>query len=66
MRTKLKTAKGIKRRFKITRRGKVIATRSGRRHLMGSKSRKRKRQMRRPLTVSEGIAKQIRALAPYR
>ncbi len=40
-----KTKKSVAKRFKITGTGKVMASQSGRRHLAGSKNRKRKRHL---------------------
>jgi large subunit ribosomal protein L35 len=40
-----KTKKSVAKRFKITGTGKVLASQSGRRHLAGSKNRKRKRHL---------------------
>ena len=40
-----KTKKAVAKRFKVTGTGKVLASQSGRRHLAGSKNRKRKRHL---------------------
>lgn len=45
---KMKTHKGIKKRVKITAKGKVIHKRANAGHLMSGKSGKRCRAMRRP------------------
>ena len=48
--TKMKTKKGIKKRFKVTGTKKLKRTRPGRRHLLSKKPSKRKRKLRkRPL-----------------
>jgi large subunit ribosomal protein L35 len=62
---KMKTVKGVKERFKVTGRGKLMGYRAGRRHLMGSKRSKVKRQMRKWLPLSPGDEKRVRALIPY-
>jgi len=62
---KLKTHKGTKARFKITGRGKVVAMRSGKRHLNFKKSGGRIRQGRTDLVISEADTKRIKALLPY-
>lgn len=62
---KLKTVKGVKERFKITGTGKVVARRAGKRHLMGAKPAKTKRQLRRAQTLSDVEARKIRQLVPY-
>lgn len=40
-----KTKKAVAKRFKVTATGKVITQQAGRRHLAGSKNRKRKRHL---------------------
>jgi len=54
---KMKTHKGIRKRMKRTRRGKVTRRRANRGHLMSGKSSKRKRQLRRKATVDKGQVK---------
>jgi large subunit ribosomal protein L35 len=41
----IKTKKSVAKRFKITARGKVMRMRSGKRHLLASKSPKRRRSL---------------------
>ena len=43
---KQKTRKGVTKRVRITSTGKIVRGRAGRRHLLSSKTRKRKRQLR--------------------
>ena len=62
---KIKTVKGVKARFKVTGTGKLVGRRAGRRHLLGGKRAKTKRQLRRPQTLSERDTRKIRALVPY-
>jgi len=62
---KLKTVKGAKKRFKLTKSGKVKCRRSGKGHLLTVKSRKRKRMLRRPGVLPEPEAKRIKKLLPY-
>ena len=62
---KMKTAKGVTSRFKVTARGKVIGFRAGRRHLLGTKRAKTKRQMRRRRVISKLETARLRALMPY-
>ena len=62
---KLKTVKGVKARLKVTGRGKLLGFRPGRRHLLGGKRSKIKRQLRRPQTVSRAEERTIRSLMPY-
>jgi large subunit ribosomal protein L35 len=49
---KLKTHKGMKKRFKITATGKVLHKRCGSSHLMSHKSGKRVRRMRKATALS--------------
>ncbi len=62
---KLKTNKSAAKRFKITKSGKIKTHKAGRRHILGKKTRKRKRQLRRPGYLSGGDAKKMRRLMPY-
>lgn len=62
---KLKSHKGTRARVKITGRGKVMAMRSGKRHLNYKKSGKRIRQGRTRLVIAEPEAKRIKVLLPY-
>ena len=62
---KLKTVKGVKERFKVTGTGKLLARRAGKRHLLGSRRRKTKRQLRRPIVLAAVDAKKLRSLIPY-
>ena len=62
---KLKTVKGVKDRFRVTRTGKVLAFRPGRRHLLSGKRAKIKRHLRNPAVASERDAWKIRSLLPY-
>ena len=61
----LKTVKGVKARFRITRTGKVLGFRAGRRHLLGGKRSKIKRHLRRPSRLSSVETRKIRPLIPY-
>jgi large subunit ribosomal protein L35 len=62
---KLKSRKGIAKRFKITKQGKIKRQKAGRGHLLTHKSRKRKRMLRKQALVSKAEAKTIRMLLPY-
>ncbi|MGQ9510470.1 MAG: 50S ribosomal protein L35 [Thermaceae bacterium] len=59
---KMKTHKGAKKRVKVTASGKVVAMKTGKRHLNWHKSGKTIRQKGRKLTLAEPDAKRIRAL----
>jgi large subunit ribosomal protein L35 len=54
---KMKSHKGIRKRMKRTRRGKIMRRRANRGHLMSGKRSKRKRQLRRKATVDKGQVK---------
>lgn len=62
---KIKTVKGVKARFKITGTGRLVARKAGRRHLLGSKRAKTKRQMRKARLLSPADERKIKALMPY-
>ena len=59
---KMKTHKGLKKRVRVTRTGKVMRGRSGRRHLMRGVSARKRRHLRRKDTVQKTIAKMYRRL----
>ena len=62
---KLKTVKGVKWRVKVTGRGRVVAHRSGRRHLLSGKRAKIKRQMRRQRVIAPADERKVLTLLPY-
>ena len=62
---KLKTKSGVKKRFKITAKGKVKAAQVGKRHGMIKRSPKQIRQLRGTTTVSDANAKMVKGWAPY-
>ncbi|MBI4436740.1 MAG: 50S ribosomal protein L35 [Candidatus Omnitrophica bacterium] len=62
---KLKTRKAVAKRIRMTKRGKLKRFRVGTSHLLGHKSSKRKRQLRRSAFVSAADRKVIIKLLPY-
>ena len=62
---KIKTRKGIAKRFRITGRGKIMYTRAGRRHLLTGKSRKRMRKLGKPDQLSSADERKIKSGLPY-
>ncbi len=62
---KLKTHKGAAKRFKFTASGKVIRGHAFARHILTSKSRKRKRRLDKTTTVSTADIRHVRAMLPY-
>jgi large subunit ribosomal protein L35 len=59
---KPKSHKGIRKRMKLTRRGKVLRSRPNRGHLMSTKSGQRRRRLRRKATVHKTQVKTYRRL----
>ena len=57
---KMKTHKGLKARVRVTKSGKILHRRSGKSHLMGGKSGKRVRQLRRKAQVSPGDCRTLK------
>ena len=62
---KLKTMKGVKGRFKVTGRGKVVGYKSGRRHLLSHKRAKTKRGLRKQRVLAPADQRKVLALMPY-
>jgi large subunit ribosomal protein L35 len=60
-----KTKKAVVKRFKITGTGKVMASQSGRRHLAGSKNRKRKRHLAKMKQTDVTDTYRIKANLPF-
>jgi large subunit ribosomal protein L35 len=62
---KLKTKKKTAKRFRITKNGKVLSKKPGRRHLLADKAKKSKRQMRTNKEITGGMSLNIKAQLPY-
>ncbi|MBI1983757.1 MAG: 50S ribosomal protein L35 [Acidobacteria bacterium] len=62
---KLKTHKGAAKRFKVTAGGKIIRGHAFARHILTSKSSKRKRKLGQTTTVSAADVRHVRAMLPY-
>ena len=62
---KMKTKRGAAKRFKVTGSGKVKRGRAYRRHLLTTKSRKRKRQLRHGALVAPSDEKAVKRLLRY-
>ena len=60
-----KTRKAVRKRFKITARGKVLRTQSSRRHLLGLKRAKRKRQLGKTLVLDKTDVARVKANLPF-
>lgn len=63
---KLKTRKGVAKRFKITKKGKVKSAKAFGGHLLTGKSRKRKRSLSKKAILGKTEARKIKAMLPYR
>ncbi len=59
---KMKTKSGAKKRFKMTGSGQIKREKAYQAHIMTSKSKKRKRNLRQSTLVSSANAKNIRIL----
>jgi large subunit ribosomal protein L35 len=59
---KQKTHSGAKKRFRVTKQGKVIHQRMGMNHILEKKSSSRKRRLRQEAALSGGDAKKIKRL----
>ncbi len=59
---KLKSKKGVRKRIRISKQGKVQFKPSGKGHLLTTKSRKRKRRLRTGVTLEGAMAKKLRKL----
>ena len=62
---KIKTHSGAKKRFKLTKNGKVKRNGAFRSHILTKKSTKRKRAFRAPKYADKTNAANIKALLPY-
>ena len=62
---KMKTKRGAAKRFKVTGSGRVKRSRGYRRHILTTKSRKKKRQLRHGGMVSPADERAVKSLLPY-
>ncbi len=62
---KIKTRRGAAKRFKMTGSGKIRRRHAYLRHILSTKTRKQKRNLRRSALVAESDVKSIRKLVPY-
>jgi large subunit ribosomal protein L35 len=64
--SKLKTKKGVAKRFKLTKKGKVKYLGCGKSHLLSNKTPKRLRKLKKPKTLEAGKeTKYIKRMLPY-
>jgi large subunit ribosomal protein L35 len=62
---KIKTNSSAAKRFKVTGSGKIKRNKGFKRHILSSKNKKRKRNLRRATMVAAVEQKNIRKLIPY-
>ena len=62
---KLKTKKAAAKRFKITATGQLKRQKSNTQHILGKKSRKRKRNLRQPAMTDKTNVKNMKKILPY-
>lgn len=62
---KLKTNKSARKRFAFTANGKVKRKKAYLRHILTSKGKKQKRQLRRDAYLAKSDVKEIKQLLPY-
>jgi large subunit ribosomal protein L35 len=60
-----KTKKAVAKRFKVTASGKVLRAQASRRHLLSSKSAKRKRQLAKSVLVDASDVARIKENLPF-
>lgn len=62
---KMKSNSGAKKRFRVTRNGKIIRAKGFKSHLLERKSPKRKRSLRGTTVNSEAELKRVKRMLPY-
>ncbi|HTL47036.1 MAG TPA: 50S ribosomal protein L35 [Verrucomicrobiae bacterium] len=62
---KMKTCKAVKKRFRVTKNGKVLMSKALKRHLLGDRTSKKKRQNRGWHAVDKSDAHRVKWSMPY-
>ena len=62
---RLKTRKGIRKRFRFTKSGKLKHGCAGKGHLLSSKKENRKRRLKRPALAPKTQERMIKRMLPY-
>ena len=62
---KMKTNRGARKRFKVTKKGKVKFFHANKRHILTKKTTKRKRHLRGSEFLETGDAQLVKRLLPY-
>ena len=63
---KIKTHSGAKKRFKLTKNGKVIRAHAYNSHILNKKTTKRKRGLRKTTVADKTNVAQVKRLIPYK
>ncbi len=63
---KIKTHSGAKKRFKLSKSGKVIRAHANKRHILNKKTTKRKRGLRQTVVADQTNVAQVKRLIPYK
>lgn len=63
---KIKTHSGAKKRFKLTKNGKVVRAHANKRHILNKKTTKRKRGLRKTTIADKTNVAQVKKLIPYK
>jgi len=63
---KIKTHTGAKKRFKVTKNGKVLRAHANKSHILTKKSTKRKRNLRKVSTADVTNVAKVKRLVPYK
>lgn len=62
---KMKTKRAAAKRFKVTGTGKLKRNKAYKNHILTKKSRKRKRNLRKPALVDDSNVKTMKKIMPY-
>ena len=63
---KIKTHSGAKKRFKLSKNGKVIRAHANKSHILNKKNTKRKRGLRQTTVADKTNVRQVKRLVPYK
>lgn len=63
---KIKTHSGAKKRFKVSKNGKIIRAHANKSHILNKKTRKRKRGLRQTVAADKTNVAQLKRLIPYK
>jgi large subunit ribosomal protein L35 len=62
---KLKTHRGVAKRFRVTATGKVVRRRAAKSHLLTKKTRRKKHSLKKTVVLSRADRQAIKRLIPY-